>query len=370
MREKLINLFLIAGSFIIGGTFTYYVVLEGNNQTVITKNQATETTGVVKCNKDIKIDETGISTSVGKIYDATVTIQNYQGNTLASSGSGFIYKKDDNYGYIMTNHHVVNKSSKLVVTLSNDEQIDAEVLGSDQYLDLAVIRIDAKYVTQVATIGNSESTNVGDTIFTVGTPVGYEYRGTVTRGTLSGKNRMVSVSITTTEDWMMKVLQIDAAINPGNSGGPLLNVNGEVIGINSLKLVENTIEGMGFAIPIEDAMNYAKTLEEGKKIERPLIGISMLNVTDTYKLFQQGVMVDKSIESGVVVLSTVKGSGAEKAGLKKGDVILKIGDKTIDNAAYLKYELYQYSAGDTVQFTYIRDNKTYTANVTLGKSEE
>ncbi len=299
-----------------------------------------------------------------------MTIQNYQGNTLISSGSGFIYKKDDKYGYIMTNHHVVNKGTKLVITLSNDEQIEGTVLGSDQYLDLAAVRIDAKYVTQVATIGNSEKSNVGDTVFTVGTPVGYEYRGTVTKGTLSGKNRMVSVSVTSSEDWIMKVLQIDAAINPGNSGGPLLNVNGEVIGINSLKLVEDTIEGMGFAIPIEYAMNYVETLEKGEKIERPLIGISMLNVTDTYKLFQQGIMLDSSIESGVVVISTVDGSGADKAGLKKGDVILKVGDKTVSNAAYLKYELYQYSAGETVEITYMRDNKTHTAKVTLGKAED
>lgn len=369
MREKFMNLLFLAGAFVVGSTFTYYVVLEGNTPTVTVKNQATETTGVIKCSNDITIDETGISTAVGKIYDAAVTIQNYQGNTVASSGSGFVYKKDDKYGYIMTNHHVVNKSTKLVVTLSNDEQVEATVLGSDQYLDLAVVRIDAKYVTQVATIGNSESTNVGDTIFTVGTPVGYEYRGTVTRGTLSGKNRMVSVSVTNSEDWIMKVLQIDAAINPGNSGGPLLNVNGEVIGINSLKLVESTIEGMGFAIPIEYAMNYVETLEKGETIERPLIGISMLNVTDTYKLFQQGIMLNSDIEGGVVVLSTVEGSGADKAGLKKGDVILKIGDKTISNAAYLKYELYQYSAGDTVEFTYMRDNKTHTTKVTLGKAE-
>ena len=369
MREKTINLLLIIGAFVIGGFFNYYIINDGNNATIAVRNQPTETTGVIKCSNNIKIDETGISTAVGKIYDATVTIQNYQGNTIASSGSGFIYKKDDRYGYIMTNHHVVNKSSKLIVTLSNDEQIEGTVLGSDQYLDLAIVRIDAKYVTQVAIIGNSESTNVGDTIFTVGTPVGYEYRGTVTRGTLSGKNRMVSVSVTNSEDWMMKVLQIDAAINPGNSGGPLLNVNGEVIGINSLKLVEDTIEGMGFAIPIEYAMNYVEILEQGKTIERPLIGISMLNVTDTYKLFQQGIMLDSSIESGVVVISTVEGGSADKAGLQKGDVILKIGNRTVSNAAYLKYELYQYSAGDTVEITYMRENKTHTTKITLGKAE-
>ena len=255
-----------------------------------------------------------------------------------------------------------------MVTLSNDEQVEAEVLGSDQYLDLAVIKIDEKYVTQVATIGTSEESEVGDTIFTVGTPVGYEYRGTVTRGTLSGKNRKVSVSITSMDDWKMEVIQIDAAINPGNSGGPLLNINGEVIGINSLKLVEDKIEGMGFAIPIEDAMKYVDTLEKGEKLARPYIGITMLNATETYQLFKEGVTLDPSIESGVVVLSTEKDSPAEKAGLEKGDVILKLGQQEIEDVAYLKYELYQYQVGDTVEITYIRDNKTYIARLTLAKN--
>lgn len=369
MREKLINLIALALVFVLGGTFTYYVVLDGGKTTVITQNAPSSTTGVIQCSNDITIDETGISAAVGKIYDATVTIQNYQGSKLYSSGSGFIYKKDDNYGYIMTNHHVIEDASRIVITLSNDQQIEGEVLGSDPYLDLAVVRIDAEYVTQVATIGNSEDSNLGDTVFTVGTPVGYEYRGTVTRGTLSGKNRMVSVSVTSSEDWIMKVLQIDAAINPGNSGGPLLNVNGEVIGINSLKLVEDEIEGMGFAIPIEYAMNYVDDLEQGKEIERPLIGITMMNATETYQLFRQGIQLDPSVESGVVVISTEKGSGAAEAGLKKGDVILKVGDVEVSNAAYLKYELYQYQPGDVVEFTYLRDNKTYTTKVTLGKAE-
>lgn len=372
MREKIVNLLTLVLVFVLGGAFTYYVVLEGPKQEIINNvTTPTETTGVIKCSNDITIDETGISLAVGKIYDATVTIQNYQKNnsTVTSSGSGFIYKKDDKYGYIMTNHHVVDKAKKIVITLSNDEQVEGTVLGSDQYLDLAVVRIDVSKVTQVAIIGNSKDSEVGDTVFTVGTPVGYEYRGTVTKGTLSGKNRMVSVSITNSEDWMMKVIQIDAAINPGNSGGPLLNINGEVIGINSMKLVEDTIEGMGFAIPIEYAMNYVDTLEKGEKIERPLIGITMLNVTETYQLFKYGIQLDESIESGVVVLSTEKGSGAEKAGLQKGDVILQIGDKEVDNAAYLKYELYQYEPGQTVKLIYIRDNKTYTTDVTLGKAE-
>ena len=287
MREKFVNLLGLFAVFVLGGMFNYYVILDGKMPNQIVTNTKTETTGVVKCANDIKLDETGIATSVGKIYDATVTIQNYKGSKVASSGSGFVYKKEGDKAYIMTNHHVVDGNDKLMITMSNDNQVEGRVLGSDQYLDLAVVEIDASVVTQVATIGTSENSNVGDTVFTVGTPVGYEYRGSVTRGSLSGKNRMVSVSVTSTEDWIMKVLQIDAAINPGNSGGPLLNANGEVIGINSLKLVEDKIEGMGFAIPIEYAMKYVEELENGKKIERPYIGVTMLNATETYQLLRQ-----------------------------------------------------------------------------------
>ena len=371
MRGKLVTLTSLLIAFLLGGGAMYYFVeLNENNQISSVSTTPTYTTGVIKCSNDIKIDETGISVAIGEIYDATVTIQNYQNGKLASSGSGFIYKKDETYGYIMTNHHVIDGADKILITMSNDDQIEGKVTGSDEYLDLAVVKIDASYVKQVAKLGNSGNMSLGDTVITVGSPVGYEYRGTVTRGTLSGKNRMVEVSVSSTNDFIMNVLQIDAAINPGNSGGPLVNINGEVIGINSLKLVEDEVEGMGFAIPIEYAMNYVSDLELGNDLERPFIGISMLNVTDTYRLYQNGIMLDDDIESGVVVISVSKDSGAEKAGLKKGDVILSVNGSKVSNAAYLKYELYKCKVGDTVEIIYMRNNKTEKTKVTLTKIEE
>ncbi len=365
MRGKLITLVTLLVTFLLGGGTMYYLMEEYGEKNIIINKEATQTTGLIKCSNEITIDETGISVAIGEIYDATVTVQNYKNNKLNSSGSGFIYKKDETYGYIMTNHHVIDGSDKVIITLSNDDQIEGTVTGSDEYLDLAVIKIDAKKVTQVATLGNSENSHLGDTVITVGSPVGYEYRGTVTRGTLSGKNRMVEVSVASTNDFVMNVLQIDAAINPGNSGGPLVNIKGEVIGINSLKLVEDEIEGMGFAIPIEYAMNYIDDLELGKELERPFIGISMLNVTDTYRLYQNGIILDDEVESGVVILTVSKDSGAFKAGLKKGDVILAVNGNNVSNAAYLKYELYKFKVGDTIQITYMRDGKMKNATVTL-----
>ncbi len=367
MREKIINAVTLSVAFIIGGLFTYYVVVNPiwEDDTTTTINNSNNSNGVVKCDDDITIDETGISVSVGKVYDAVVTVQNYQYNKLAGTGSGFIYKKDSKYGYILTNHHVVENASEIVLIMSDDTEVKGVVLGSDVYLDLAVVRIDVKYVKQAVTVGNSEKSNLGDTVFTVGSPLGYEYRGSVTKGTISGKNRMVSTSITKTESFIMKVIQIDAAINPGNSGGPLLNVNGEVIGINSLKLVQDEIEGMGFAIPIEYAMEYVDDLESGKEIKRPLIGITMVNVTDTMKLYQAGISVDNKLTTGVVVVSTVEGSGAQQAGLQRGDVITKIGNKSVKNSAYLKYELFQYKIGDKVEITYYRNGEEKTTIIVL-----
>lgn len=369
MKKKMKNsvqaAFIITFSFIMGGIITLGILkftpimsyIVDTSGTVITKNE----TQVYEKNS--------LAPSVEKIYDATVLIQGYSKDSVTSTGTGFVYKTDNNYGYLLTNQHVVNDTEKITIVLTNDKEVSAEVLGGDEYLDLAVLRIPKSEVIQVANIGTSEKCKIGDSIFTVGSPMGYDYRGSVTSGILSGKDRMVAVSVTSSSnDWVMRVLQIDASINPGNSGGPLLNVNGEVIGICSLKLVDDEIEGMGFAIPIEYAMSHVDSLENGKKIQWPVLGINMLNVSDTASLYRYGILVDSSIKKGVVVVDAVNGSGAKEAGLQKGDVITKLGGKEVSNIAYLRYELYQHQAGERVEITFIRDGKEKTVHVTLQKS--
>jgi len=209
-------------------------------------------------------------------------------------------------------------------------------------------------------------------VFTVGNPLGKTYHNSVSRGILSGLDRLVSVSTSgSSDDWIMKVLQTDAAVNPGNSGGPLVNSNGEVIGVISLKLVEDQIEGMGFAIPIEFAMSHVDTLEQGKTIERPMLGISMLNVgADAFQLYQNGIMLDSSVTSGVVVVSIQENSGASRSDLKKGDVITKINGETVTNAATLRYELYKNNIGDTIEVTYIRGKEEKKTKITLTKNDQ
>ena len=314
-------------------------------------------------------EKSSLAPSVEKIYDATVLVQGYQAETLKSTGTGFVYKVDEKYGYILTNEHVIPEEVEEVkVTFSNDQEEIVKVLGKDEYLDLAVLQVDKKNITLIANIGSSEKMKIGDTVFVVGSPVGYSYRGSVSAGILSGKDRMVSTSVTSAAkkaDWVMRVLQVDASVNPGNSGGPLLNVNGEVVGVVSLKLINDNIEGMGFAIPIEYAMSHVKTLENGEKINWPVLGIGMINVTDKAAISRNSLTVDASIKEGVVITSIQEKTGAEKAKLQVGDIITKIGNQKVKNIAYLRYELYQHQEGDTIEVTYIREKKERKVKVTL-----
>ena len=370
-KEDIKLIFIIIFSFVIGGVVTLGLLKWTPLLSEIVGTSSTGGTLVTK-NKTHVYEKNSLAPSVEKIYDATVLVNTLGSNQQEiSTGTGFVYKTDDKYGYILTNNHVIKDGKTITVVMSNDEEVEAKVLGGDSYLDLAVLQIPREKVIMVANIGSSENMNLGDVVFTIGSPMGYEYRGSVTSGVLSGKDRMISVSVSSTNnDWVMRVLQIDASINPGNSGGPLLNVNGEVIGICSLKLVDDEIEGMGFAIPIEYAMSHVKTLEAGEKVEWPLLGIEMVNVTDSVTLYRYRIMLDENIKSGVVVLNAVDGSGAKEAGLKKGDVIIKFAGKEVKDFAYLRYELYQHSAGDVVEVTYLRDGKEKTTKIKLGKSTE
>ena len=313
-------------------------------------------------------EKASLKKAIDKIYDAVVVIQVYNADSLLNSGTGFIYKVDKKFGYILTNEHVLSDTDETKIILSNDEEVDATVLGKDKYLDLAVLKIDKKYVKQVATLSTSENSNLGDTVFTVGSPIGYDYRGSVTSGVLSGKDRMVSISLGDSNDldWKMKVLQLDASINPGNSGGPLLNVNGEVIGICSMKLVDDNIEGMGFAIPIEYAMSHIDSLESGKAIKWPVLGIEMINATDSAKLARYNLSVPKDINKGVVIYNIREKTKAAESSLKKGDIIIEINNQEIEDIASLKYELYKYQKNDKIDIKYIRNKKIKTTKVKLG----
>ena len=311
------------------------------------------------------VSEIGLSTGINNVYDSVVVVQNYKNDKSNGIGSGFIYNND---GYIMTNSHVIEGASNIKVMLMSGDAVDATIIGDDEYADIAVIKIDKKYVTKVATLGSSESINVGDTVFTIGSPISSEYYGTVTRGILSGKNRLVNVTVESSNDWIMNVMQTDAAINPGNSGGPLCNANGDVIGINSMKLVQSQVEGMGFAIPIEDAISYANMIVNGEKIKRSYLGLRMVNVSSTYNFANEDIKIDSKVISGVAIIEILKDGPCNNTGLKKGDVITKIGDYNIKTVAELRYHLYKYKPNDKINIVVNRNGKVMSYKVTLGTS--
>ena len=361
--------FVIVFSFVVGGIVTISLFKWTPLLSEIVSTSTTGGTVITKGGAEV-YEKSSLAASVKKVYDSVAVVEGYQQNQLSSTGTGFVYKVDDKYGYVMTNHHVISGAEKVVLIRSDDKEIEGVVLGSDEYLDLAVIRINKSDVIDTAVIGTSEKSKLGDTVFTIGSPLGYEYRGTVTDGILSGKDRLVTVSLSGTNDWVMKVLQTNAAVNPGNSGGPLVNASGEVIGVISLKLVQTEVENMGFAIPIEYAMSHIESLESGKAITRPMLGISMINASDTYSLYRNGIMLKDNVTTGVVVVEISKNSGASKSDLQKGDVVTKINNEKVDNMAYLRYELYKYNAGDEITLTYLRDGKERTTKVKLTEYKE
>lgn len=325
---------------------------------------------VVKNISSVEIKENSIADAVDKVFDSVVVVQTYKGGQLYSTGTGFVYKTNGDVSYIMTNNHVVADGESVKITFSDNTSVDATLLGGETYSDIAVLSVPSNSIKLVADLGDTSLLRRGDTVFTVGSPEGIEYAGTVTKGVLSSKDRMVAVSYSnSTSDYYMKVLQTDAAINPGNSGGPLVNINGEVIGVTNMKLVDSSIEGMGFAIPIEDALYYAAILETGQKVIRPYFGISMLDISSQgYYLWQAGINIPSDVKEGVVVYSVEDGSPASSAGFEKGDIILELGGQKITSLAEFRYYLYKHLAGETVEVKYLRGGKVKTTTITLGQS--
>lgn len=337
----------------------YYVLPIDNSSTIINKSE-----------KEVTITDQGIADSVEKLYDAVVVVEVFNRGTLVGTGTGFVYKTNGNKAYILTNDHVVSAATnaEVKVIFTNGNEIDVKVEGSDKYSDLAVLSVDSKEIVSVAEIGNSENLRLGDTVFTVGAPLDTEYYWTVTRGIVSGKDRMVEVSTnesSQTNDYIMRVLQTDASINSGNSGGPLANANGEVIGITNMKLISSGVEGIGFAIPIEDAVAYAETIISGDSVKRPVLGVEMLDLANRLQLYREGITLNTELDKGVVVVKVQSDSPAEKGKLKRGDIITAIDDEQVKNIATLRYYLYKHSIGDTIKITVERSGKIETLDIKL-----
>lgn len=284
--------------------------------------------------------------------------------TLYSEGSGVIYTTANGKGYIVTNNHVISGAAKVKVILASGKTISAKVVGKDSTSDLAVLSIDSKYVTQTASFGDSSSLQSGQTVIAIGSPEGSEYASTVTQGIISSPSRTITYNSN-----QMTVIQTDAAINSGNSGGALVNSDGQVIGINSMKLSSSSsgdsVEGMGFAIPSNEVVTIVNQLVKKGKITRPQLGIKVAAIAELNSYYKKQLGISTSLKKGLYVVSVTSGSAAASAGIKKGDVITAADGKTVNDVATLHSILYSHNVGDKVKITVNRNGKAMTFTVTL-----
>ncbi|WP_337983042.1 S1C family serine protease [Lysinibacillus sp. C5.1] len=289
------------------------------------------------------------------------------------SGSGVIYKVEGDTAFIVTNNHVIEGAKQLEVTMQDGSKEEAQLVGSDVWTDLAVISISAKDVKTVATFGNSDVLKQGETVIAIGNPLGLEFYGSVTTGVVSGKDRSVPVDLNGDKvaDWQQEVLQTDAAINPGNSGGALVNLAGELIGINSMKISESSVEGLGFSIPINSAIPIIQELEKNGEMKRPTMGISLVDLTDVPAYYQQQTLkLPKEITTGVVITDVIANSPASKAGVKQYDVIVEMDGKKIETSIDLRKHLYNdKKIGDTLTMKVYREGKLVELTLTLTNSD-
>ena len=298
------------------------------------------------------------------------TQQQQQSNdelTTASEGSGVIYKKENGYAYIVTNNHVIANSQELEVLLADGTREKAELVGSDQWTDLAVIRIPADKVSTVAEFANSDEVKAGQTAIAIGSPLGSEFATSVTQGIVSANNRPVPTDVDGDgqQDWIVNAIQTDAAINPGNSGGALINSAGQVIGINSMKISKSSVEGMGFAIPSNEVVSIINELEKNGKIVRPALGISMVNLSNVNSQAVNQLNLPKDVKSGVVVAEVSSKGSAKAAGLQPYDVIVEMDGQKVEGIQNLRKILYSHKVGDKLEVTYYRNGQKQTTTVSL-----
>lgn len=276
----------------------------------------------------------------------------YTSEQEMGSGSGVIFRED---GYIITNYHVVEGASSLLVSLADGSTVDGQIVGVDETTDLAVIKIEADNLT-AAVLGDSDSLQVGELAVAIGNPLGNEFARTVTDGIISGIDRTIQA-----EDRTYHVLQTNAAINSGNSGGALVNSKGEVIGINSVKVGANGVEGMGFAIPINEVKPIVAEIMEKGYVSRPYLGIVGSSLTK-----QLAEKYQLAVSNGVIVIETTEGGPAAKAGLKAGDIIYKIDDEILQSMDHLSEILENHKAGDVLHLLIDRNGQTLEAKIQLG----
>ncbi|NVY96547.1 trypsin-like peptidase domain-containing protein [Lactobacillus sp. DCY120] len=366
-----------------GTTQTSNMTVKSNNQTTNAFNKVKGSVVSVINYQKVQQDDS-LSSLFGSLYGNGNSNGNGSQNGSNSSkdklkesseGSGVIYKKQGNLAYLATNNHVVSGSQKLEVILSDGTKVKAKKVGTDKVTDLAVLSIDGSKVKSTASFGNSDAVQPGESVLAIGSPLGSQYATSVTSGIISAKNRTIDTTDEKTGQatGQATVLQTDTAINPGNSGGPLINLAGQVVGINSMKLASSTdgtsVEGMGFAIPSNEVVKIINQLVEKGKVERPQLGIKVIDLDQVQQSQQSSILkLPSDVTEGVIVGSVNKNSVAEKAGLKKYDVISALDGKKVKNIAELHTKLYSHALGDTVKLQFYREGKQQTVELKLARA--
>ncbi|GAB3063386.1 S1C family serine protease [Salinicoccus sesuvii] len=351
---------------------------EDNQEMEEIKGQLQEQSG----NEDKEISDT--TAAIQKAKQSVVSIVNLQeaGQIIpgyqeaaesepeeVGTGSGVIYKLTDEYAYVVTNNHVVDGAEELQVNLENGDQLRGELIGSDVWTDLSVLRIERGNIDHAIDFGNSEELLVGETAIAIGSPLGQAFSGSVSRGIISGLDRSVPVDIDGdgNYDWEASVLQTDAAINPGNSGGALVDQAGNLIGINSMKISMPTVEGIGFAIPVDEVEQIVAQLEENGEVQRPYLGVMLQDLyTVPAEVLVNQMNLPDDVNSGVIVSNVEEGTPAAEAGMASLDVITSLDGEPVQNMLELrKYLYYEKAQGETLEIEYYRNGELNTVTATL-----
>ncbi|AOZ92894.1 S1C family serine protease [Paenibacillus crassostreae] len=313
--------------------------------------------------------------AAAKVRPAVVSISNYQDLNSdiidldeSGLGSGVIFKEENGLAYIITNNHVISEADELEVTTVDGDQISATLVGTDIVSDIAVLSINGDKIDTVAKIGNSKEIRLGETVIALGNPLGLG--DTLTSGIVSHTKRDIPVSLNKDGiyDWEQEVIQTDAAINEGNSGGALVNLDGELIGINTMKISDMGVEGIGFAIPTDSVMRIVDELMLTGTITRPYIGVYTVDLNNRFTPFdaeeRKNLKLPSSVEDGIIVLDAV--GPALVAGLKLNDVITKLDSEPISSTLELRKFLYdQRKVGDVLEVTFYRDGELKVVKLTL-----
>ncbi|MFC0471587.1 S1C family serine protease [Halalkalibacter kiskunsagensis] len=320
-----------------------------------------------------------VTQAVDRVSDAVVGVINMQQSSFFAeeanegTGSGVIYKKSGDKAYVVTNHHVIERANEVEVSLADGTRVPAKLLGSDIITDLAVLEIDGENVETIAEFGSSSSLRVGEPALAIGNPLGLRFSSTVTQGIISATERSIPVDLTGNGqvDWHAEVLQTDAAINPGNSGGALVNIDGQVIGINSMKIAQSSVEGIGFAIPTEIAIPVIEDLESIGEVRRPQLGVGIRSLSEIPSAYwQETLKLPEDIKGGVVITSISPTSPADRAGLQEYDVIINIDDKEINDGHDLRKYLYsETKIGDEIDVTVYRNGSREVLKVQLAEQQ-